>query len=251
MSGPLLHQGWLCYPRVAAPEQRIPGPQFARNQGPWFLGGPLGPLSPWDTPACGSGSTGQRSLQPSSQAGFFQPGWRRPGAPPNDPPPPHTFLFFLAYSGTRGWSGERKTKESAWYPAVGCAVTWEPLAISWKITLIKSDAPGPGEGRRHQLANGTKLQGVSWVLTPARIWAPLLLLPVAWGWEEGPDPKTPDSVPAEHCGCRLPGAARGPGVRPVPPCVCPASTPSCVLISFPFLAEFTTSPMSNPPLFST
>lgn len=76
-----------------------------------------------------------------------------------------------------------------------------------------------------------------WVLTPARVWAPLLLLPMAWGWEEGPGPKTPDSEtlrPQSSAGVGFPEQRGDLGVRPVPPRVCPASTPSCVLISFPF-----------------
>lgn len=66
----------------------------------------------------------------------------------------------------------------------------------------------------------------------------------AWGWEEGPGPKTPDSDrPDRLCTHRALLRVSGVGFPeqpgdlrelPVALCVCPPSTPSCVLISFPF-----------------
>lgn len=106
-------------------------------------------------------------------------------------------------------------RENAWYPEVGYAVTREPLAISWKITLIKSEAPG-GQGRE----GGTSLwkgerdknlrvcPGSSPHLESG---LPSICSLPAWGREEGPGPKTSDLD--RPCRYWLPGVAEGPWGR--------------------------------------
>lgn len=68
---------------------------------------------------------------------------------------------------------------------------------------------------------------------------------MAWGWEEGPGPKTPDSDrPALHpqssaagVRCRFPGAARGPGGAPCSSVRVPCEHPLLRFDFLPFLSR--------------